>query len=115
VLTVLIFGDISKSTLSGDDWGLDAVYLSIPLKNREQIVDRKEDDKVVFVFEGGKYKSGWVMISKREGGQQMLDFKNIPPSFPAEQAGAGQPATKPADKPPLKDQPSTPTSKDAPR
>ncbi len=33
----------------------------------------------------------------------------------AEQAGADQPATKPADKPPVKDQPSTPTSKDAPR
>jgi len=33
----------------------------------------------------------------------------------AEQAGAGQPATKPADKAPVKDQPSPPTSKDAPR
>ena len=32
-----------------------------------------------------------------------------------EQAGADQPATKPADKPPVQDQPSTPTSKDAPR
>lgn len=32
-----------------------------------------------------------------------------------EQAGADQTATKPADKPPAKDQPSTPTSKDAPR
>lgn len=33
----------------------------------------------------------------------------------AEQAGADQPATKPADKPPVKDQPSTPTPKDGPR
>ena len=33
----------------------------------------------------------------------------------AEQAGADQPATKPADKAPVKDQPSTPTSKDGPR
>jgi hypothetical protein len=32
-----------------------------------------------------------------------------------EQAGAGQPATQPADKVPVKDQPSTPTPKDAPR
>jgi hypothetical protein len=32
-----------------------------------------------------------------------------------EQAGADQPATKPADKPPVKDQPSTPTPKDGPR
>jgi hypothetical protein len=33
----------------------------------------------------------------------------------AEQAGADQPATKPADKPPVKSQTSTPTSKDGPR
>jgi hypothetical protein len=33
----------------------------------------------------------------------------------SEPAGAGQPAIKPADKPPVKDKPSTPTSKDAPR
>jgi hypothetical protein len=33
----------------------------------------------------------------------------------AEQAGAGQPATKPADKPAVKDQPSTLTPKDLPR
>jgi hypothetical protein len=33
----------------------------------------------------------------------------------AEQAGADQPATKTADKAPVKDQPSPPTSKDAPR
>ena len=32
-----------------------------------------------------------------------------------EQPGAAQPATQPADKLPMKDQPSTPTSKDAPR
>ena len=32
-----------------------------------------------------------------------------------EQPGAAQPATQPADKPPVKDQPPTPTSKDAPR
>ncbi len=40
---------------------------------------------------------------------------NIGASNKAEQAGADQPATKPADKPPVKNQPSTPTSKDAPR
>jgi hypothetical protein len=33
----------------------------------------------------------------------------------AEPTGAAQPATKPADKPPVKDRPSTPTPKDAPR
>ena len=35
--------------------------------------------------------------------------------YKGEPAGADQPATKPADKPPVKDQPSTPTSKDGPR
>lgn len=35
--------------------------------------------------------------------------------YKSEPAGADQPATKPADKPPVKDQPSTPTPKDAPR
>ena len=37
------------------------------------------------------------------------------PEINSEQAGADKPATKPADKPPVKDQPSTPTSKDGPR
>jgi hypothetical protein len=37
------------------------------------------------------------------------------PKIIAEQAGADQPATKPGDKVPAKIQPSTPTSKDAPR
>jgi len=36
-------------------------------------------------------------------------------SIRAEQAGTGQSATNPADKPTVKEQPSTPTSKDAPR
>ncbi|MEI7912925.1 MAG: hypothetical protein WCK77_25160 [Verrucomicrobiota bacterium] len=41
---------------------------------------------------------------------------NVPRFGPiGEQAGSDQPATKPADKPSVKDQPSTPTSKDAPR
>jgi len=48
-------------------------------------------------------------------------FKSIktmearPMNNKGEQAGADQPATKPADKAPAKDQPSTPTSKDGPR
>jgi hypothetical protein len=41
--------------------------------------------------------------------------RKAPTKQRAEQAGADQPATKPADKPPVKDQPSTPTSKDVPR
>jgi hypothetical protein len=37
------------------------------------------------------------------------------PKEKIEQAGADQPATQPADKPPVKDQPSTPTPKEVPR
>ena len=45
-----------------------------------------------------------------------LKFKIIDPSkSESEQAGADQPATKPADKAPVKDQPTTPTPKDSPR
>ena len=44
---------------------------------------------------------------------QVAEPYNVKPK--AEQPGAGQPATQPADKSPVKDQPSTPTSKDTPR
>ena len=45
------------------------------------------------------------------------DTKAVPQALLPTKAerGAAQPATKPTDKPPVKDQPSTPTSKDAPR
>ena len=52
-----------------------------------------------------------VFIKREDHGKvaQFLMQINI------EQAGAGQPATKPADKSPVKDQPSTPTPKDVTR
>jgi hypothetical protein len=47
---------------------------------------------------------------------EKLEIKLVPPETEkAEQAGADQPATKPADKVPAKVQPSTPTPKDRPR
>lgn len=42
-------------------------------------------------------------------------FRNYAAKMNAEQESSGQSATKPADKAPVKDQPSTPTSKDGPR
>lgn len=42
-------------------------------------------------------------------------FGKIKAAQHAAQPGAGQPAIRPADKPPVKDQPSPPTPKDAPR
>ena len=49
----------------------------------------------------------------REKASDFTEPKNA--KTDTEQAGADQPATMPADKPPVKDQPSTPTPKDLPR
>jgi hypothetical protein len=55
----------------------------------------------------------------RRVGRWLLDLVGLAPrpvpSENAQQSGAGQPATKPADKVPAKGQPSPPTSKDGPR
>jgi hypothetical protein len=69
----------------------------------------------------------------QKDGKATIDFKDMFKGFPCkaleiyrfedqelpklngEQAGADQPATKPADKVPAKVKPSTPTSKDGPR
>lgn len=45
----------------------------------------------------------------------LMDGTLVMPTPEAEQTGADQPATKPAEKPPVKDQPSTPTPKADPR
>ena len=49
------------------------------------------------------------------GGDDMTVFIPTLTSTKTEPVDAGQPATKPADKVPAKDKPSTPTSKDTPR
>jgi len=80
--------------------------LSICIKNQEEIPDRIADDRVVFTFEDYKYSSMRLELDKAG---------NEPKNNAAEQPGAAQPATQPADKTPAKDQPSTPTSEEAPR
>jgi hypothetical protein len=68
-----------------------------------------------------KLTKGSLFVKTKSHGEHVveLNLENLAPSaitvLYGEQAGADQPATKPADKPPVKDQPSTPTSKDAPR
>jgi hypothetical protein len=60
----------------------------------------------------------WDLVLADEGDEiQVLrnNSANGPTTHQAEQPGADQPATKPADKVPAKDKPSTPTSEDAPR
>jgi len=64
--------------------------------------------------------AGVLRITTEKGKREVaaLHLANYCPALltsEIEQAGADQPATKPADKPPVKDQPSTPTSKDGPR
>ena len=54
-----------------------------------------------------------VTMGREKQGCFSLVFTRFPDN--AEQPGAAQPATQPADKETPKDQPSTPTSKDAPR
>ena len=63
-----------------------------------------------FTYEASSYinKDGYALIVARRV-PVPTDSKD------AEQPGAGQPATQPADNAPAKDQPSTPTPKDAPR
>jgi hypothetical protein len=51
----------------------------------------------------------------RDGIKLIGDFEALLRKQEAEQAGADQPATKPADKPPVRGETSTPTSKDGPR
>ncbi|MCX6866294.1 MAG: hypothetical protein NTV46_08785 [Verrucomicrobia bacterium] len=60
----------------------------------------------------------WDLVLADEGDEIQVLRNNSatgPTIHQAEQVGADQPATKPADKPPVKNQPSTPTSKDGPR
>ncbi len=59
-----------------------------------------------------KWKDGTLMDLDPSTGNMVVVLEAKEES---EQAGADQPATKPADKPPVKDQPSAPTSKDSPR
>ena len=81
------------------------------------------DDRLVFTEEG----VGWQVYTPGSEHPVLLDeakhkkMKFIDQerfgwaSSKAEPPGPAQPATQPADKPPVKDQPPTPTSKDAPR
>ena len=71
----------------------------------------KVESKSLIVFCLGWYASESIFGADASGA---IHYLGVTPRT-SEQAGAGQPATKPADKPPVKDQPSTPTPKDVPR
>ena len=76
----------------------------IGLKLKDIIISISNERLVLEAFEG--YGSG--------KGTRAIQVRRPAPKK-GEQPGAGQPATQPADKNPVKVQPSTPTSKDAPR
>ena len=68
-----------------------------------------------------KFAKGSILVKTKNHGNYVvgLNLENLAPSAITvaygEQPGADQPATKPADKTPVKDQPSTPASKNCPR
>jgi hypothetical protein len=73
--------------------------------------------RIEFMVDGKTYNhKAEYLVTWRKPGQGIWGRQEwANDSKDAEQAGADQPATKPADKPPVKGQPSTPTSKDGPR
>jgi len=74
----------------------------------------KLDPKLVYEFTGIPVDQNYGVVTfYLLSPIQRLDSKQS--EAHAEQAGADPPATKPADEPPVKDQPVTPMSKDAPR
>ena len=89
-----------------------------PVEWLQKVVEKGEIQKVIdaqevaatMVLQDGTIKKTFYDISLRKLRVEMQPSRKSK----AEQAGADQPATKPADKAPVKDQSSTPTSEDAP-
>ena len=98
-LVDLMVSQIEAISENGDDWAL-----CVRIRNRADVKYRIADDWVVFIFRDHAYKERWLEINDKNNVWRRV----------AEPAGAAQPATQPADKAPVKDQPSTPTSKDVP-
>jgi hypothetical protein len=93
--------------LYSDEWVMTRFKDSIGLTN--------PNDVKVLIWQQSSPETR--MLTKWQGEPDTWPMLNMPGPWrkSAQQAGADQPATKPADKPPVKDQPSTPTSKDLPR
>ncbi len=73
------------------------------------------DDEYTVRVDSGVLRIGTKKTKKKVLALHLIDICPAVITTEVEQAGAAQPATKPADRPPVKDQPSTPTSKDGPR
>jgi len=79
---------------------------------RKRAKDRDWSQAVIFRSETVSL-AGLFDLNDKDFQKALIEARKVVEK--AEQAGADQPATKPADKPQVKDQPSTPTSKDLPR
>ena len=63
--------------------------LTVRIENQRKIPNRVADDWVVFIFKDYKYTSKWLELN---------EDRNAPNKKAAEQAGTGQPATRPESK-----------------
>jgi hypothetical protein len=96
-----------------EDFGYRAGYAFSPEKNSLPYKLKGVTSDLVELVKIGENNSKQIADKEK---QLMLIVKDIQTSIEKrEPAGAGQPATKPAGKPPVKGQPSTPTSKGGPR
>ena len=120
-----MFGQ-SRSAMSLDGTRFDFEYLKNPGEKPKsfqlQNVRFNELDAMMALIDSylpDKYRLGYTGSSEAvpilEGKRDTVTEAANPTNKKGEQPGADQPATKPADKDPVKDQPSTPTSKDGPR
>ena len=106
-LTILIVRSI---------YGISHFYSRAPIAqtlrnmNYDRAANQREDyNKMIEYYQFHNERVSYLL---EETARLKKKYENV---SQVEQPGAAQPATKPADKPSAKDQPSTPTSKDAPR
>ena len=125
-VTKVIPGTLGKPVLT-DDKGVAVVFyhggFSTFSENGKTTYNRSFNGTVVVIHDGkeifrSKLKD-WVTKNDDYPGGFSAPWIVVPVQSAkkkeAQQEGTGRPATRPADRAPEKDQPSTPTSKDAPR
>ena len=123
----LAYDDILSSRVflisSGKDFSDPMFYVVFSKKPASAEILRSQ---VEFFFSKDKYIKRITSIARKDndlvqyrtkfsGKDEKLGYLFLEPPLTSGQPGDGQPATQPADKAPVKDQPSTPMSKDAPR
>ncbi|NWK57690.1 hypothetical protein HW115_18880 [Verrucomicrobiaceae bacterium N1E253] len=94
LLRELSLTSLYKASIEPSDWEDDELFLSIPIRDVNQIDDRTKDDEVVFMFKKSKYKSGWIEVQTSKGTSKLHHFTSDIPKIktmriePAEQVAA---------------------------